>query len=75
MTSLAALSGLLPLAYGVGAGADMLRPLAVAVIGALCIALVLSLLATPLFYYVLLRVFRLHERPMQEEPATMEGAT
>lgn len=75
MTSLAAMSGLLPLAYGVGAGADMLRPLAVAVIGALCIALVLSLLATPLFYYVLLRVFRLHERPMQGEPAAMEGAT
>lgn len=69
MTSLAALSGLLPLAYGVGAGADMLRPLAVAVIGALCIALVLSLLATPLFYYVLLRVFGLHERPVAGGPA------
>jgi len=75
MTSLAALSGLLPLAYGVGAGADMLRPLAVAVIGALCIALVLSLLATPLFYYVFLRVLRMHERPVPDEPVATEGKT
>jgi CzcA family heavy metal efflux pump len=74
MTSLAALCGLLPLAYGVGAGADMLRPLAVAVIGALCIAMVLSLLATPLFYYVLLRVLGLHERPLPGGPVSMESS-
>ena len=37
MTSMAAALGMLPLAYGVGSGADMLRPLAIAVIGALCI--------------------------------------
>jgi multidrug efflux pump subunit AcrB len=74
MTSLAAFSGLLPLAYGVGAGADMLRPLAVAVIGALCIALVLSLLATPLLYYVLLRVFGLHERPVPGGPVSVEAS-
>ena len=34
MTSMAAALGMLPLAYGVGSGADMLRPLAIAVIGA-----------------------------------------
>ncbi len=56
MTSLTTFLGLLPLAYGVGAGADMLRPMAIAVIGALCISLVLSLLATPLFYLVLLEL-------------------
>ena len=39
MTSLTAFLGLLPLAYGVGAGADMLRPLAIAVIGALFMSL------------------------------------
>lgn len=53
MTSLTAFLGLLPLAYGVGAGADMLRPLAVSVMGALVISLLLSLVATPVFYYVL----------------------
>lgn len=55
MTSLTAFLGLLPLAYGIGAGADMLRPLAIGVIGALCISLVLSLVATPTLYYVLVR--------------------
>lgn len=53
MTSLAAALGMLPLAFGIGAGADMLRPLAIAVIGALCISVLLSLVATPVTYYIL----------------------
>ncbi|MCC6696071.1 MAG: efflux RND transporter permease subunit [Candidatus Hydrogenedentes bacterium] len=60
MTSLTAFLGLLPLAYGVGAGADMLRPLAVGVIGALCMSLLLSLVATPVVYYILVRIFTPH---------------
>ncbi|MCW2646684.1 MAG: efflux transporter permease subunit, partial [Pseudonocardiales bacterium] len=56
MTSMAAALGMLPLAHGVGSGADMLRPLAVAVIGALCISVALSLVATPTVYYVLYRL-------------------
>jgi multidrug efflux pump subunit AcrB len=55
MTSLAAALGMLPLAFGIGAGAEMLRPLAIAVIGALCISVLLSLIATPTVYYVLER--------------------
>jgi CzcA family heavy metal efflux pump len=50
MTSLAAGLGMLPLAYGVGSGADMLRPLAIAVIGALCISVLLSLVMTPVVF-------------------------
>jgi CzcA family heavy metal efflux pump len=53
MTSLAAALGMLPLAWGIGSGADMLRPLAIAVIGALCISVLLSLVATPTVYLVL----------------------
>ncbi len=53
MTSLAAALGMLPLAWGIGSGAEMLRPLAVAVIGALCISVLLSLVATPVAYYIL----------------------
>ena len=53
MTSLAAALGLLPLAYGIGSGADMLKPLAIAVIGALCISVLLSLVATPTVYSLL----------------------
>lgn len=53
MTSLAAALGMFPLAWGIGSGADMLRPLAIAVIGALCISVLLSLVATPTIYYLL----------------------
>ena len=56
MTSLAAALGMLPLAYGIGSGADMLKPLAIAVIGALCISVLLSLVATPTVYYLMLRL-------------------
>jgi len=57
MTTLAAALGMLPLAWGIGSGADMLRPLAIAVIGALCISVLLSLVATPTLYYLLQRLF------------------
>ncbi|HEX8915973.1 MAG TPA: efflux RND transporter permease subunit [Humisphaera sp.] len=56
MTSMAAALGMLPLAMGVGSGSDMLRPLAIAVIGALCISVLLSLVATPAVYYLLYRL-------------------
>jgi Cu/Ag efflux pump CusA len=44
---------MLPLAYGIGSGADMLKPLAIAVIGALCISVLLSLIATPTIFYLM----------------------
>ncbi|HEU6449510.1 MAG TPA: efflux RND transporter permease subunit [Verrucomicrobiae bacterium] len=53
MTSLAAALGMLPLAIGAGTGAQMLQPLGIAVIGALFISVVLSLIATPVVYHVL----------------------
>ncbi len=67
MTSLAAALGMLPLAYGVGSGADMLKPLAVAVMGALAVSVLLSLVATP----TVLRVMRGRRTagPLSEEPA------
>ena len=45
----------LPLAWGVGTGAQMLQPLGVAVIGALVISVLLSLVATPVAYLLLIR--------------------
>lgn len=47
MTSLATVLAMLPLAWGIGHGADMLRPLAIGIIGALTISVVFSLIATP----------------------------
>jgi multidrug efflux pump subunit AcrB len=55
MTSLAAMFGMLPLALALGAGAEMLQPLAIAVIGGLMMALLLSLVVTPTVYALLNR--------------------
>jgi multidrug efflux pump subunit AcrB len=55
MTALAAMTGMLPLALGLGAGSQMLQPLAIAVIGGLLVSLVLSLVVTPLVFYSLTR--------------------
>lgn len=55
MTSLAAILGMLPLALAIGAGADLLQPLALAVIGGLAGALLLSLVVTPAVYAMLYR--------------------
>jgi CzcA family heavy metal efflux pump len=52
MTSLAAALGMLPLAWGFES-ADMLRPLAIAVIGAVCISVLMSLVATPVVYFLM----------------------
>jgi CzcA family heavy metal efflux pump len=53
MTATAAICGMLPLAFALGAGSQMLQPLAVAVIGGLVISMVLSLIVTPVVYYLL----------------------
>ncbi len=55
MTAMAAVCGMLPLAFALGAGSQMLQPLAIAVIGGLCISMVLSLVVTPLVYFLLTR--------------------
>ncbi len=55
MTALAAVCGMLPLAFALGSGSEMLQPLAIAVIGGLCISMVLSLVVTPAVYYLLTR--------------------
>src|SRR5205807_960400 len=55
MTSLAAILGMLPLALAIGAGAELLQPLAIAVIGGLAVALLLSLVVTPTIYAMLRR--------------------
>jgi len=55
MTALAAVAGMLPLALAVGAGSQMLQPLAIAVIGGILISMVLSLIITPAIQYYLTR--------------------
>jgi multidrug efflux pump subunit AcrB len=55
MTSLAAMLGMLPLALAIGSGAELLQPLAIAVIGGLAFALMLSLVVTPTIYALIRR--------------------
>jgi multidrug efflux pump subunit AcrB len=51
MTALATLAGMLPLAFAIGAGSQMLQPLAIAVIGGVLISMVLSLVITPAVHF------------------------
>jgi len=55
MTTLAAIAGLFPLALGVGPGAELQRPLAIAVIGGLLVSTTFALLAVPLGCVLLAR--------------------
>ena len=55
MTAIAAVAGMLPLALAIGAGSQMLQPLAIAVIGGLLLAMILSLFVTPTIYYFMTR--------------------
>jgi CzcA family heavy metal efflux pump len=55
MTAIATICGMLPLALALGAGSQMLQPLALAVIGGLSLSIVLSLVVTPVVYFHLTR--------------------
>ena len=55
MTTLATLFGLLPLALGIGSGAELQKPLALAVIGGLLLSTFITLLVMPVFYSLLER--------------------
>ena len=55
MTTLATLFGLLPLALGLGSGAELQKPLALAVIGGLLLSTFITLLLMPVLYSFLQR--------------------
>ena len=50
MTTLCTLFGLLPLALGIGSGAELQKPLAIAVIGGLTVSTLITLVAIPVVY-------------------------
>jgi len=53
MTALATVAGMLPLSFAIGAGSQMLQPLAIAVIGGVLISMILSLVITPAVHFYL----------------------
>ncbi len=77
MTTLAAALGALPLAIGFGEGAELRRPLGVAIIGGLIASQVMTLLTTPVVYVLLdkLRRRRSKDAPVAPaRPVAAEGA-
>jgi multidrug efflux pump subunit AcrB len=55
MTALATVAGMIPLALALGAGSQMLQPLAIAVIGGILASMILSLIVTPAVHFYLQR--------------------
>jgi multidrug efflux pump subunit AcrB len=55
MTAMATIAGMLPLAFAIGSGSQMLQPLAIAVVGGVVSSMVLSLIFTPAVHYFLQR--------------------
>jgi multidrug efflux pump len=56
MTTMAALFGALPLAFGAGDGAEIRRPLGIAIVGGLLVSQILTLYTTPVVYLYLDRM-------------------
>jgi hydrophobic/amphiphilic exporter-1 (mainly G- bacteria), HAE1 family len=72
MTTFAAVFGVLPIALGTGAGAELRQPLGIAVVGGLIVSQLLTLYITPVVYIYLDRLDRMLKRRLEPELQEVE---
>ena len=76
MTTMAALFGALPLAFGTGTGSELRRPLGITIVGGLIVSQMLTLYTTPVVYLFLDRLrLRMLGRSRDALPASATEAT
>ena len=73
MTTMAALFGALPLAFGTGTGSELRRPLGITIVGGLVVSQMLTLYTTPVVYLALDRL-RLRVQGKERDAFTPHGA-
>ena len=74
MTTMCAICGALPLAFGTGTGSELRRPLGITIVGGLLLSQALTLYTTPVVYLLMDRLrLRALGRTHDVLPATAEG--
>ncbi len=73
MTSIAFISGVLPLALSTGAGSGGENAIGTGVVGGMVAATVLAIFFVPVFFVVMLRLFRVKPRTIEETTPESQG--
>src|SRR5207253_10282621 len=73
MTTLATIFGILPIAIGLGAGAESRKPLGIAVVGGLAFSTFLTLLLVPAVYTILARFTNIESRAPESTAGVMDA--
>jgi multidrug efflux pump len=68
MTTMAALLGAVPLAFGTGTGSELRRPMGIAIVGGLMLSQVLTLYTTPVIYLYMEGLRRRFSHKREPEP-------
>jgi multidrug efflux pump len=76
MTTMAALFGAMPLAFGTGTGSELRRPLGITIVGGLIVSQMLTLYTTPVVYILFdwARLWFRGKRPATLQPGTAEAS-